>query len=259
MNLDGHHLTASLSSSLLTVNGGTLTLTGNGLIENSNYIGAAINGGKIIIENGSYISVTNAGFSATGTGSKVTMNGGTINAVEGGLNAFDNAEIEMNGGEIEISDNFGIATNGTAGRGRNTIVMNGGKVTGHIKTAGYEACGVYIANNDTFTMNGGEIRADGGTGLCMRGGEVTINDGTIVATGEPGKDGWIGDKKTVLEGISAIVFDEQAGYPGNGGMKLTVNGGTIAGVDHAIQILSDSENPRVFVTGGNFTPVYPEG
>ena len=221
-------------------------------------IANAVNGGEIVIENGTYNSTKDVAFSATGEGSKVTMNGGKINAVEGGIGAFLKAEVEVNGGEITVSDNFCLFTNGSAGQGGNKITLNGGKLTGNITSPGYEAIGVYIANNDTFVMNGGEILANNGTGLCMRGGNVTINDGKIVATGESGRDGKIADDPTIMTDTSAIIYHETANYPGKAGMKLTVNGGRIVSVDHSIQVLSNEAEPQVFVNGGNLTPAYPE-
>ena len=112
-------------------------------------------------------------------------------------------------------------------------------------------------------MNGGTIKANGGTGLCMRSGDVTINAGTIIATnvdknGNVVADGKIGDDSTIMTGCSAIIYHETANYPGKEGMKLTVKGGTIRGVDHSIQVLSNEEVPQVFVTGGALTPPYPE-
>ncbi|MBR4768483.1 MAG: hypothetical protein IK088_05860, partial [Lachnospiraceae bacterium] len=243
-------------------NGAKLTLK-NGSVMTKNRVGNATGGGEIIVDSGNYVSTTDGVFCAVGTGSKVTVNGGEISGQDGGLGAFDGAAIEVNGGEVTSADNFAIWTNGKAGRGGNTIVVNGGYLEGNIQTAGYEAIGVYIANNDTFIMNGGEIVANGGTGLCMRAGFVTINDGRITATnvnkqGEIVADGMIGDSSVVMTGCSAIIYHESANYPGKSGMELTVNGGTITGVDHAISVLSNEETPNVHVNGGTFTPAYPE-
>ena len=246
--------------SLFTVSGAKLTLKG-GSLSAKKLIGSAINGGEIIIESGSYEGQTDYAFAATGTGSKVTMNGGRIHALDGGIGAFEGAEIVMNGGEIDITDNFALFTNGSAGKGGNTITVNGGRMTGNITSAGYEACGVYVANNDTFVMNGGEITANGGVGILMRGGNVTVNNGTVksVATeAHPaGSQGHVGDSVTNV-GLSGIIYQENANYPGKAGMNLHITGGTVIGVDHAVEVLSNEEQPQVFVTGGSFTPPYPE-
>lgn len=259
--MNGHTIEANLSAALFNVNGGKLTLKGEGTIRNKKWIAQAINDGEVIIDGGNYITQVE-GFFAN-SGGKIVFNNGYINTNECALNAAGNATVEMNGGLIETNDNMGIATNGTSGRGGNTITMNGGKIDASIKSSGYEAIGIYIANNDVFVMNDGEVIANGGTGLCMRAGDVTINGGSITATntnkaGEIVPDGKIADKNTVMMDCSAVIYHETADYPAKAGMKLTVNGGIITGVDHSIEVLSNEEVPQVFVNGGTFNPVYPE-
>ena len=256
IDLNGQTIRSIIDQPLFVANSGTLTLTGDGAVKVSNRIGSAVNGGKIIIEDGEYES-GDVAFQAVGNGSKVVFSGGSIEAVEGGIGAFDGGELVVNGGEIKVSDNFALFTNGTEGRGGNVITMNGGKLIGNITSNGYEAIGVYIANNDEFTMNDGEIIANNGAGLCMRGGTVVINGGSITATGEAGTTGWIGDDKTKMS-KSAIIYHESANYPGKEGMSLTVAGGVITGVDHSIEVLSNETTPNVTVTGGTFNPAFPE-
>ena len=240
----------------------TLTLTGDGTIQNKWLVAQANNGGRIVIDSGNYIC-QKEGFKAIGSGSKLIMNDGHVQTVECALGANQGAEIIMNGGLVETSDNMGIGTNGSAGQGGNTITMNGGKIDASIRSSGYEAIGIYIANNDTFVMNGGEVIANGGTGLCMRAGDVTIHGGSIIASnkdknGNVVPDGKIADKNTVMMDCAAVIYDEAANYPGKEGMKLTIDGGTLTAVDHSVQVLSNEAEPQVFVTGGNLTPAYPE-
>ena len=260
IDLNGHTITASVNNALFTVNGGELTLHGDGTISNRKWIASGTNNGTVTVNGGNYVS-QNEGFIASGGGS-IIFNDGHISCAECGLNAAGNAHVEFNGGLIETSDNMGIATNGSPGRGGNTIVMNGGKIDASIRTSGYEAIGLYIANSDVFVMNDGEIVANGGTGLCMRGGDVTINGGKITATkysksGAEVPDGKIADKDTVMYGCAAIIYDEAAGYPERAGMRLNVKGGTITGDEYSVQVLSTEEEPQVFVTGGTLTPAYP--
>ena len=236
-----------------------MTIEGNGSIQNNKGIGVASANGTITIESGTYTSTVDVPFRANENG-KVVLNDGTIYGREGGITApSGHGSIEINGGLIDVSDNFAVATNGTAGRGDNLIVVNGGTLIGNIESSGYEAIGVYVANSDTFIMNGGEIIANGGTGLCMRGGNVIINDGTITATntnksGENVPDGKIADKDTIMFECAGVIYHESADYPGKAGMKLTINGGTITGADHSVQILSNEENPNVEIHGGTLTP-----
>ena len=258
----------------MTVDGenAKLTLKG-GNAQNRGNVAVARNGGEIVVESGEYTSTNSDVFRAQPLGS-VTVNGGTLTGSEGAVICYGKGSkdgtpgcfgtIVINGGNLIGLDNFAVATNGTAGMGHNSITINGGHLEGNIKSAGYEAIGVYLPNNDTFVMNGGEIIANGGTGICQRGGNATINGGSITATnvdknGNIVADGWIGDKKTVMTGCSAVIYHCLSGYSGyTEGMRLSVTNGTITGVDHAIQIVSDEEEPKVFVSGGTFTPAYPE-
>lgn len=255
IDLSNHTMNVTNNGYALTAQGAKLTLK-NGTINNSGRIGQAVNGGEIVIENGVFDS-GDVAFVSIGENAKVTFKSGDITCVEGGIGAFDGGEVEISGGTITGTDNFPVFTNGSNGRGGNTIIMNGGKLVGNITSNGYEACGVYIANNDTFIMNGGEIVANNGCGLLMRAGNVTINGGTITANGTAGTSGWVGDNKTKMS-KSAIIYHETANYPGKAGMSLTINGGTFKGVDHSLEILSNEEHPQVFVNQGNFEPNYPE-
>lgn len=256
IELGNQKISSIINETLFNVDGGTLTIKGNGEVDVAGRIAEAKNGGKIVIDGGNYQS-GDVGLTCAGVGTKVTFNKGSLEAVEGGIGAFDGGEILMNGGEIEISDNFTLFTNGTAGRGNNTITMNGGTLVGNITSNTYEACGVYIANNDTFVMNGGSITGNGGCGLLMRAGNVTINNGTITAITGSHVPGYVGDKKKQMS-ASAVIYDEASNYPGKEGMSLTINGGNFVGADHSIEVLSNEVTPNVTVTGGNFSPAYPE-
>ena len=262
LDLNGKTITTTQTGKTYMINvksGGKLTLK-NGTLNGNWRTGLAQNGGEIIVESGTYTSNTNAVFEAR-TGGKVTINGGTLTGPEGAVLAPSNGGIiEVNGGVLEGLDNFAIATNGNAGNKNNVITINGGKLIGNIRTAGYEAIGVYIANQDTFVMNDGEIIAHGGTAICMRGGHATINGGKITATGtdkngNPVADGKIADDPTVMTGVSAIVYHKATGYQ-FAGMQLDITGGVITGVDKSIDVISDEATPNIHVTGGTLTPAY---
>lgn len=237
----------------ITLKGGTASTRGQ--------LAKVEDGGELTIVNGTYASSA-ADVIRVGTNGSVTVNGGELTGREGAISCRDGgSRITVNDGVLVGTDNFAVATNGTGGMGNNVIEINGGHLEGNITSPGYEAIGVYIANHDVFVMNGGEIIANGGTGLCMRGGDVTINGGSITATnvdknGNVVADGKIGDDPTVMEGCSAVIYHESANYPGKEGMKLTIKGGTITGVDHSVEVLSNEETPNVTVTGGRLMPEY---
>ena len=252
-NLCGFTLSGDIPGYALIANGAKLTLE-NGNVNLNSRIANAVNGGEVIIKSGTYRS-GDVAFTAVGEGSKVVFDKGQITAVEGGIGSLDKAAVEINGGKIIGLDNFAVFTNGTEGRGGNTIVMNNGELIGNIVSNGYEAVGVYIANNDTFIMNGGSIKANGGCGLLMRGGLVTINNGEITATTGPHVPGWVGDNKTKMS-ASAVIYHESANYPGKAGMSLTINDGIITGSDHSVEVLSNETEPNVHINGGEFTPPF---
>ena len=261
LDLNGNTITSTISAPLFMVTG-KVTIKG-GSASTRGQMAQVKNGGNLTIVDGTYTSAA-ADVIRVGTDGTVTINGGELTGREGAVACRDGGStVTINGGTLVGTDNYAVATNGSAGMGNNVITINGGKLEGNITSPGYEAIGVYIPNHDTFVMNGGEIIAHGGTGLCMRSGDVTINNGTITATnvdknGNIVADGKIGDDPTVMTGCSAVIYHESANYPGKEGMKLTVKGGTITGVDHSIQVLSNEAQPQVFVTGGILTPVYPE-
>ena len=261
LDLNGNTLSSSVNAPLFEVNG-KVALKG-GTANTTRQLAKVENGGELTVVDGTY-TASAADVIRVGTNGTVTINGGELTGREGAVSCRDGGStIVVNRGTLIGTDNFAIATNGSAGMGGNVIEINGGYMEGNITSPGYEAIGVYVANDDIFVMNGGEIVANGGTGLCMRAGDVTINGGKITATnvdknGNIVEDGKIGDDSTVMEGCSAVIYHETANYPGKEGMKLTISGGTITGVDHSVQVLSNEALPQVFVTGGTLSPVYPE-
>ena len=254
VDLAGHTIFSEFASPMFSVTDGTLTLTGCGTIEAYD-IAEAKTGGNIIIKNGTYIA-SNCGFVAYGDGSKITMNDGNIVCVNGAIGAFDEAQIEVNGGTITCSDNYCIFTNKTDGRGENTITLNDGILVGSVESVGYESVVIYIANNDIFVMNGGTIVSTNGCGIIMRGGSVTINGGSVETRGT-GAGGMVGDSPAIMD-HSAVIYHETANFPGEDGMSLRITGGKFIGVEHSVNVLSNEVAPRVIITGGEFTPAYPE-
>lgn len=248
LDLSGKTITGAGTYSFI-VNGCTVTLK-NGTINTSKRVAHVINGGTVIVQSGTY-EAGSAGFTANGPGSKIIFNGGTLTGQTGGIGLFSGAEAEINDGTIIGQDDCVIFTNELEGKGENKIVMNGGEIIAYIHTSGFASCGVYIANNDTFTMNGGSILSHSGCGLLMRAGTVVFNDGRIEAKGE-GR-GKVDEDNTKLT-HSAVVYHEAANFPAKEGMSLTINGGTFIGTAYSVDIVSNEKNPNVFISGGKFTP-----
>ena len=224
----------------LNANGGNLT-NENGSISSASRIGYAANGGTLTLQD-IVAESGNVAFQATGEGSKLIFNSGEITAQECGALITTNAAFEMNGGTITAIDNGAVMGNGSAAGSANdgtnmNVVMNGGKLIGHIKSAGYIACAVYVPNSGSFTMNGGEIESDG-CGICMRGGQVNIGaDAVITANGATGVKGKVGDSRVVV-GPYAIVYDANSKYPAMDSLELNIaNGAQLSGTDGDIDVI----------------------
>lgn len=254
IDLAGHTISSEYSEPIFLVTEGTLTLTGEGAITGYR-IAETRDNGKIVVENGTY-TASNACFFIDGEGAKLTLNDGTLHGMLGGIGVLDGGEAEINGGKITVEDNYCLFTNSAYGRGGNTITLNDGVLVADTHTEGYESAGVYIANSDTFVMNGGAIASTNGCGILMRAGNVTLNGGNVETRGT-GEGGYVSDDRYVMD-HSAVIYHEQTDYPGKEGMSLTITGGSYTGVEHSVSVLSDEIEPNVVVTGGDFIPHYPE-
>ncbi|MDR1324712.1 MAG: right-handed parallel beta-helix repeat-containing protein, partial [Treponema sp.] len=170
------------------VNGGTLTMTGGEISDNTTNSGGGVslyNNSRFTMSGG-YISNN---FSKSGTGgggvrlenSKFTMSGGTISGNTtaggsgGGVRVNTSSMFTMSGGTIS-----GNTTAGNVGGGvytSNTFTMTGGTISGNIASS--NGGGVYASSK--FTMSGGTISGNtttNGNGGGVYGG-ITKSGGTI--------------------------------------------------------------------------------
>ena len=246
LDLGGKTLTATGDA---ITNNGTLTLQNGAITATGAIVRNLGSNSAVTVESGTYTSTGGNGIicgssdktvaAPTATGCSVTVNGGTFNVVEMALatGRTTDATITVNGGTFTSSDNALIGDNGTAGCSGNVITVNGGTFNGSITTAGYIACGIYVANNDTVSVNGGTFTIAGGCGIAVRAGVVTVADGvTIAATGTA--TGWVGDKKTKLP-CAAVIYDVNPGaYPGydSATSKVAITGGTFTSDVAAVQM-----------------------
>lgn len=222
--------------------GSEITIKNGSVISGSGAAAVAVSdGAKAIIEDGAVITGTRNNGVEIGANSEVIVNGGQVGAQEAGIYTMGNSTLTINGGTISCVDNGGVMANGTAGKGGNTIIMNGGRIEGHIKSAGYLACGVYLPNDDTFIMNGGEIISDG-VGIVLRGGKAIINAGVVEGNGASGVKGKVGDSRVVV-GPYAIVYDSESAYPAKDSLELVIGAGAqLRGTDGDINIVGGPAN-----------------
>ena len=227
----------------------------------------AVNGGTVTIRAG-HIESGNIALYAEGNitpggseiNSSITVEDGWITSQEFALSPQGNgASVTVEGGVLETRDNAVIGGNGTRSgtedKGSTTITMTGGTLIGHIVTSGYVACGIYAPNHGAVTVTGGTIYADGGVGILVRAGTLEVWDVRIEATGNADTIGMVGDSRVVVP-CAAIVFDEEANYPGMSETDIVeIHAGdfTSAYGETIYQIGGDtSESPRFSVNGGHF-------
>ena len=238
LNLGGNTLSAS--GLALNVDGGEAVISNGSVASSANDAITVRNGGTVTIDGADITSTSRNAISAReGT---IVINSGSVTSQEAGLLGMKDSNIVINGGVIEGLDNGPVMGNGsaagTANDGTNmNVVMNGGTLIAHIQSAGYIACGVYVPNSGSFTMNGGEIISDG-CGICMRGGTVNIGaNAKITATGATGIKGKVGDSRVVV-GPYAIVYDANSKYPAVETLELNIeDGAQLVGTDGDLDIL----------------------
>ena len=253
----------NLGKSTLAIPAGkkiTLDLAGKALESSTTTI---LNNGSLVVKgtNGGLIkSTSNVGI-GVGDNSNTVVESGIIEAVEGAIITSKSvgATITVNGGVFYASDNSVIAGNGSKKNGNverttsNIININGGTFNGAIKTAGYVACGIYAPWKDIINVTGGVFNITGGAGIVARAGQVNISGGTFNVTGEA--TGKVGDSRIVVP-CSALVFDEQAAYPGlDSDSAINVTGGAFVSGTDVITTVPKSEGAikRIKVSAGTFS------
>ncbi len=212
---------------VIDLNGHTMSTTA------ANAVIIANNGANVVVKNGKVISP--AGALASANKATLTVEDLDVTAREYCLFARHSATLIVNTGTYTSQDNFVIMTNGTVKKdsegnvtddwGHNTIVVNGGTFNGNIQSKGYIAGGIYVANSDEVTVNGGTFNITNGVGIVARCGKTTVNkgvifnitcDGTITA-------GKVGDAKIDITIPHELVLDTSANYPGG---TPTINNNT---------------------------------
>lgn len=258
LDLGGRTLTSTASPDAI-FNYGTLVLQGGTINASASLVR---NLGSVTVESGTYTANGNGIMcgiadksvaAPTATGCSVTINGGTITSVEMAVCTGRTADgtITVNGGTLTSTDNAVIGDNGTAGCGGNVFSVSNATLTASITSAGYVACGIYICNDDTLTVEDTVINVTGGAGIVARAGDVTIGDGTVVNTTGTAV-GKVGDSRVVVP-CAAVVFDSEANYPGyqTGGADLAIEGGTFvsAGTNAVVLVGTDDTVIGIDPTG----------
>lgn len=246
LDLNGHSLTSTAtdSSFLLTRAGTEEKHKVLNIVDNSEEKGGTINMAADIKIQAKYNDVT--------IGEGVTINGASVDVLS------TNDTLTVNG-TINGGSTFGIATNGSSTKDA-TITVNG-TVTSNVTA-------MYLPGADglVVTVNGTVI---GSTGIEIRAGELTVNDGAVITATGSFSEAANGSGTTVC-GAAIAVSQHTTNLP----ITVTVNGGTLTGEKAFYEVdLQDenteglnltikdgtfygevsSENAEGFVSGGEFS------
>lgn len=143
----------------------------------------------------------------------LTIVNGKINTSEGSVVLYGDSVTTIESGTFTATDNAVIMGQGLEQNKNVTLTINGGTFNGGITTAGYIACGVYVANSGTYAINGGTFNITNGCGICARAGQVTVADeATFKVTGSI--TGKVGDKNVAIPCVDMYIDYSEPPYPG---------------------------------------------
>lgn len=208
--------------------------------------------GSFTLESGTVCSDGNIAIYAKGsTVSKgpdkgsVSIKGGYVEAQECAVLVWGiDALVSVKDGVLLSRDNAVLSGNGSlkdglthsSDRDGTDISMYGGtlisKITPESAAKGYIPCGIYNPQKGWVNLSGGTIHAEGGVGVLMRGGNLTIfgpnclnheraKTPTIIVSGS--SKGFVGDSKQQVDAGKKIVLDQKCGYYDSDNIRFSVS------------------------------------
>ena len=235
LDLAGYTLTNKEGSHTVT-NKGTLTITGNGTLDNvSHERGALVNNGTATLVNGTLIRSKEAG-------TDPKTNGGNSWYV-----------LDNNGGTFTMEGGKVFGTSGFSSAIRNlqaTFNMKGGEIVNGF---------IALKNDDNgvINMTGGVVTTENETGSAIQNwGQLTMNGGTLNAKTEGSKaiytlswDDKYNQVSTVISDNAIINGDVKIDVDGTPTKlpEFTINGGTINGD------IEDVVGGKITITAGKVT------
>ncbi len=196
IDLNGKTLTSTVSSSALCAYGKTA---------------------DVLVKNGTISSSAGGAMKAENGGKLTAIDGLKATAQKYCFLASNQSELVIEGGEYASTDDFVIGTDETSGLAGNTITIDGGTFKGSIKSKGYIACGVYVANSDTANVNAGTFNITDGVGIVARSGTTTVKEAVIFdlkQTDGGVEHGIVGDYGLEIHTGKVIIQDFIAKYHG---------------------------------------------
>ena len=225
LDLGGKTLTNKADEHTIIVeNGATLTITGNGIVDNvSHGKGAIVNSGEVTLNGGTFKrSAENGIYSPYGNGGNswyTIANYGTMEINTG-------VTVENAGGYSSMIRNGGEATADC------NLTIRGGNFTGGVNTVKNDSFGV-------LTINGGNF-SNTAQYVIMNWNKAEITAGTF----------------QTLDTASAVLFTSAYGGDANTVGKLTISGGEFKHASDTQEMIVDhydaSNSGTAAVTGGKF-------
>ena len=225
LDLNGKTLTNKTGEHTIIVeNGATLTITGNGIVDNvSHRKGAIVNSGEVTLNGGTFKrSAENGIYSPYGNGGNswyTIANYGTMEINTG-------VTVENDGGYSSMIRNGGEATADC------NLTIRGGNFTGGINTVKNDLFGV-------LTINGGNF-SNTAQYVIMNWNKAEITAGTF----------------QTLDTASAVLFTSAFGSNANYVGELTISGGEFKHASDTQEMIVDhhdeSNKGNAVVTGGKF-------
>ena len=225
LDLNGKTLTNKTGEHTIIVeNGATLTITGNGIVDNvSHGKGAIVNSGEVTLNGGTF---------------KRSAEKGTYSPNGNGGNSWYTI---ANYGTMEINTGVTVENAG----GYSSMIRNGGDVTADCNLTiegGNFAGGINTVKNDYFgvlTINGGNF-SNTAQYVIMNWNKAEITAGTF----------------RTLDTASAVLFTSAFGGNANYVGKLTISGGEFKHASDTQEMIVDhydeSNKGNAVVTGGKF-------
>ena len=225
LDLNGKTLTNKTGEHTIIVeNGATLTITGNGIVDNvSHGKGAIVNSGEVTLNGGTF---------------KRSAEKGTYSPNGNGGNSWYTI---ANYGTMEINTGVTVENDG----GYSSMIRNGGDVTADCNLTiegGNFAGGINTVKNDYFgvlTINGGNF-SNTAQYVIMNWNKAEITAGTF----------------RILDTASAVLFTSAFGGNANYVGKLTISGGEFKHASDTQEMIVDhydeSNKGNAVVTGGKF-------
>ncbi len=230
-------------------------------------------GGKPGSEIGTFnITLDNAHISGVSTGSPIQIhddctvnltitNDNTMQAVgkHAGIGAGETTTLVISGtGKLSAACEYSVSVIGGTGIGGSSDPQGGYGING----------GAITINSGTIIASGGRFGAGIGGGYNASAGTVTINGGTVTATGYAGSAGLGGFNSNSYKGGTiainggTVTATAGIGSPGIGYVdSLNITGGTVTAIgDNASALVSDSiQLPAAYLWWHNTTAIDPGG